>query len=156
MILKIYTAFHVVISLLGILAGFVVMVGMITVCPLPGWTSFFLITTIATSVTGFFFPVKRLMPAHVVGVISLVILALAVYALYPAHLAGSWRFIYVATAVAAQYLNVFVLVVQMFQKIPALKLLAPTQKERPFQLAQGAVLVVFVAWGILAGLRFEG
>jgi hypothetical protein len=155
MILKIYTAFHVVISLLGILAGFVVMAGMITSRPLYGWTTFFLITTIATSVTGFFFPVKRLMPAHVVGVISLVILALAVYALYSAHLAGSWRWIYVATAVGAQYLNVFVLVVQMFQKIPSLKLLAPTQKEPPFQLAQGSVLVVFVAWGILAGLRFH-
>ena len=154
MILRIYTAFHVVISLLGILAGFVVMAGMITANPLDGWTAFFLITTIATSVTGFFFPVNRLMPAHVVGVISMVILALAVYARYPAHLAGSWRWIYVATAVGAQYLNVFVLVVQMFQKIPSLKLLAPTQKERPFQLAQGALLVVFVAWGILAGLRF--
>jgi hypothetical protein len=123
--------------------------------PSDGWTECFLITTIATSVTGFFFPVKRLMPAHVVGVISLVVLALAVYARYSAHLAGSWRWIYVATAVAAQYLNVFVLVVQMFQKIPSLKLLAPTQKERPFQLAQAAVLVAFVAWGILAGLRFH-
>jgi drug/metabolite transporter (DMT)-like permease len=154
MILRIYTALHVVISLLGILAGFVVMAGMITASPLDRWTAFFLITTIATSVTGFFFPIERLTPAHVVGVISLVILALAVYARYPAHLAGSWRWIYVATAVGAQYLNVFVLVVQMFQKIPSLKLLAPTQKERPFQIAQAAVLVGFVAWGILAGLRF--
>jgi hypothetical protein len=155
MLLKIYTAFHVVISLLGILAGFVVMAGMIAASPLDRWTAFFLITTIATSVTGFFFPVERLMPAHVVGVISLVILALALYARYPAHLAGSWRWIYVGTAVGAQYLNVFVLVVQMFQKIPFLKLLAPTQKERPFQLAQAAVLVGFVGWGILAGLRFH-
>jgi hypothetical protein len=155
MILKIYTAFHVVISLVGILAGFVVMAGMIASNPLDGWTTIFLVTTVATSVTGFFFPAKHLTPAHVVGVISLVILALAVYARYPAQLAGSWRWIYVATAVGAQYFNVFVLVVQMFQKIPSLKLLAPTQKERPFQLAQAAVLVVFVAWGILAGLRFH-
>jgi hypothetical protein len=155
MILKIYTAFHVVISLLGILAGFVVMVGMVTANPLDGWTEVFLITTIATSVTGFFFPVQRLTPAHVVGVISLAILALAVYARYPAQLAGSWRWIYVATAVGAQYLNVFVLVVQMFQKIPSLKLLAPTQTEKPFQLAQAAVLVAIVAWGILAGLLFH-
>jgi len=154
MILRIYTAFHVVISLLGILAGLVVMAGMVRGDPLDGWTAFFLVTTIATSVTGFFFPADHVTPAHIVGGISLVILALAVYARYPAHLAGSWRWIYVATAVAAQYLNVFVLVVQMFQKIPSLKLLAPTQKERPFQLAQAAVLVVFVAWGILAGLRF--
>lgn len=155
MILKLYTAFHVVISLLGILTGFVVMVGMIAANPLNGWTEFFLIMTIATSVTGFFFPAKHVTPAHVVGVISLVILALAVYARYPAHLAGSWRWIYVATAVAAQYFNVFVLVVQMFQKIPSLKVLAPTQKEPPFQLAQGAVLIVFVAWGVFAGLRFH-
>jgi len=154
MILRIYTAFHVVISLLGILAGLVVMAGMITANPLDGWTAIFLITTIATSVTGFFFPAKSVTPAHVVGVISLVFLALAVYARYPAHLAGSWRWIYVATAVAAQYLNVFVLVVQMFQKIPVLNVLAPTQKEPPFKLAQGAVLVGFVALGILAGLRF--
>jgi hypothetical protein len=155
MILKTYTAIHVVVSLLGILAGFVVMVGMITAHPLDGWTGFFLIMTIATSVTGFFFPAKHVTPAHVVGVISLVSLALAVYALYSAHLAGSWRWIYVVSAVAAQYFNVFVLIVQMFQKIPSLKLLAPTQKERPFQLAQGAVLVLFVAWGIFAGLRFH-
>ena len=155
MILKTYTAFHVVISLLGILAGFVVMTGMVTARPLGGWTAFFLITTIATSVTGFFFPFERLTPAYVVGAISLVILALAVYARYPAHLAGSWRWIYVATAVAAQYLNVFVLVVQMFQKFPSLKRLAPTQKEPPFQVAQAAVLLVFVAWGIFAGLRFH-
>jgi len=155
MILKVHTAIHVVISLLGILAGFVVMAGMLSADPLHRWTAFFLIMTIATSVTGFFFPFERLTPALVVGVISLVLLALAVYARYPAHLAGSWRWIYVATAVGAQYLNVFVLVVQMFQKIPSLKRLAPTQRERPFQLAQGAVLVVHVAWGILAGLRFH-
>jgi hypothetical protein len=155
MILRIYTAFHVVISLLGILSGFVVMNGMITGRPIDGWTSFFLVTTIATSVTGFFFPAKHVTPAHIVGVISLVVLALAVYALYSAHLAGPWRWIYVATAVAAQYFNVFVLVVQMFQKIPALNRLAPTQKEPPFQLAQGFVLVVFVVWGVYAGLRFH-
>jgi hypothetical protein len=155
MILRIFTAFHVVISLLGIVAGFVVMAGMVTAHPLDGWTACFLIMTIATSVTGFFFPIQRLTPALVVGVLSLMILALAVYARYPAHLAGSWRWIYVATAVSAQYLNVFVLVVQMFQKIPALKRLAPTQKEPPFQLAQGVVLIVIVVWGIFAGLRFH-
>ena len=155
MILKIYTVIHVIISLLGILSGFVVMAGMLSADPMDGWTKFFLITTIATSVTGFFFPAKHVTPAHIVGVISMVILALAVYAKYPGQLAGSWRWIYVATAVAAQYFNVFVLVVQMFQKIPSLKVLAPTQKERPFQLAQGGVLVVFVVWGLVAGLKFH-
>ena len=155
MILRIYTAIHVVISLLGIFSGFVVMTGMLTADPMDGWTKFFLITTIATSVTGFFFPAKHVTPAHIVGVLSMLVLAPAVYAKYPGQLAGSWRWIYVATAVAAQYFNVFVLVAQLFQKIPSLKVLAPTQRERPFQLAQGAVLVVFVAWGILAGLRFH-
>jgi len=154
-ILRIYTAIHVVISLLGIFSGFVVMTGMLTADPMDGWTKFFLITTIATSVTGFFFPAKHVTPAHIVGVLSMLVLAPAVYAKYPGQLAGSWRWIYVATAVAAQYFNVFVLVAQLFQKIPSLKVLAPTQRERPFQLAQGAVLVVFVAWGILAGLRFH-
>lgn len=155
MILRLYTAFHVAISLLGILGGFIVMCGMITSDPMDGWTKFFLVMTVATSVTGFFFPFVRLTPAYVVGVISLVVLALAIYARYPAHLAGSWRWIYVATAVAAQYFNVFVLVVQMFQKIPGLKRLAPTQKEPPFQIAQALVLIVFVGWGIVAGLRFH-
>jgi hypothetical protein len=155
MILRIYTAIHVIISLLGIVSGFVVMTGMLTSDPMDGWTKFFLITTIATSVTGFFFPAKHVTPAHIVGVISMVVLALAVYAKYPGQLAGSWRWIYVATAVAAQYFNVFVLVVQLFQKIPSLKVLAPTQRERPFQVAQGAVLVGFVAWGVFAGLRFH-
>jgi hypothetical protein len=155
MILKLYTQFHVVISLVGILAGFVVMAGMIASNPMDGWTKVFLVMTVATSVTGFFFPIERLTPALVVGVISLAVLALAVYARYPGQLAGSWRWIYVATAVTAQYFNVFVLVVQMFQKIPSLKVLAPTQKERPFQLVQALVLVVFVAWGIFAGLRFH-
>lgn len=155
MILRLYTVFHVVISLLGILAGFVVMCGMITADPMDGWTKFFLVMTVATSVTGFFFPFERLTPALVVGALSLVILAVAIYARYPAHLAGHWRWIYVATAVAAQYFNVFVLVVQMFMKIPALKRLAPTQKEPPFQIAQALVLIAFVVWGIFAGLRFH-
>ena len=155
MILKIFTLIHVVISLLGILAGFVVMFGMFNADPLEGWTKFFLWATVLTSVTGFFFPVQRLMPSHIVGIISLVVLAAAIYARYPGHLEGSWRLTYVAGAVLAQYLNVFVLVVQSFQKIPALKALAPTQKEPPFAITQGIVLVVFVALGILAGIKFH-
>ena len=155
MILKTYTLVHVVLSLLGIAAGFVVMGGLLTADPHEGWTKFFLVTTILTSVTGFFFPVKRLMPSHIVGVLSLIVLGLAVYARYPGHLAGSWRWIYVAGAVAGQYFNVFVLIVQMFQKIPALNRLAPTQKETPFKLTQGLVLVFFVVMGVLAGLRFH-
>ncbi|MEI9951705.1 MAG: hypothetical protein WDO74_22680 [Pseudomonadota bacterium] len=135
--LKLFTQFHVLISLLGIASGFVVVFGMLTGDPLDGWTAFFLATTIATSVTGFMFPFEKLLPSHIVGAISLVLLGLAVYARYAAHLAGSYAWIYVVCAVIAQYLNFFVLIVQSFQKIPALKKLAPTQTETPFKIAQG-------------------
>src|SRR5262245_21847114 len=155
MILRIYTIFHVIISLLGILSGFVIMYGMLTSNPLDDWTKFFLITTVATSVTGFFFPVQKLMPSHIVGIISLVVLAAAIYARYPGHLAGSWRWIYVVTAILAQYLNVFVLIVQAFQKVPSLKVLAPTQTEKPFKLAQLLNLILFVALGVMAVIRFH-
>ena len=116
MILRIYTIIHVVISLLGIASGFVVIYGLLNADPLDGWTKCFLWTTILTSVTGFFFPFKRLMPSHVFGVISLVVLPAAIYARYSAHLVGGWRLTYVTCAIFAQYLNVFVLIVQMFQK----------------------------------------
>src|SRR4029077_19412604 len=147
--------FHVGISLLGILAGMVVIVGMLSANPLDDWTRFFLVTTVATSVTGFFFPVERLLPSHIVGIVSLVVLAAAIYARYPAHLAGAWRWIYVVTAVLAQYLNVFVLVVQLFRRVPALKALAPTQTETPFKLAQLAVLIAFIGLGTLAVIKFH-
>src|SRR5260221_7750465 len=131
MILRIFTIIHVLISLLGIASGFVVIYGMHTANPMNGWTAFFLATTVATSVTGFFFPVKRLLPSHIVGIISLVVLAPTIYARYHTDLTGSWRWIYVVGAVLAQYLNFFVLIVQSFQKIPSLKAPAPTQKGLP-------------------------
>ncbi|HTH50112.1 MAG TPA: hypothetical protein VMB21_21545 [Candidatus Limnocylindria bacterium] len=155
MILKIFTLVHVVISLLGILSGGVVMAGMLTGNPLDGWTVFFLATTLATSITGFCFPFERLLPSHIVGLISLGLLAVAIYARYPAHLAGSWRWGYVVTAIMAQYLNVFVLVVQLFQKVPRLKALAPTQTEKPFKVTQLLVLVLFIGLGTLSVVRFH-
>ena len=155
MILRIYTIIHVVISLLGILSGFVVIVGMFAANPLNDWTVFFLTTTVATSVTGFFFPVKRLMPSHIVGIISLVVLAVVIYARYPAQLAGNWRWTYVVGAVLAQYLNFFVLIVQCFQKIPALKAIAPTQKEPPFAITQLLFLILFVVLGVVAVMKFH-
>jgi hypothetical protein len=155
MILRIYTIVHVVISLLGILSGFVVMGGLLTANPLNDWTAFFLVTTVATSVTGFFFPFQRLLPSHIVGIISLVVLAAAIYARYPGQLAGHWRWIYVVGALLAQYLNVFVLIVQSFQKIPTLKVLAPTQKEPPFLLSQILCLTLFVVLGVLSVLKFH-
>ena len=155
MILKIFTLIHVIISLLGILSGFVVIAGMINADLMEGWTKFFLWTTVLTSVTGFFFPFRGFTPALAFGIISLIVLAVAIYALYSAHLAGGWRLTYVICAIFAQYLNVFVLVVQMFQKIPALNKLAPTQKEPPFAVAQFVVLVAFVALGILGARNFH-
>jgi hypothetical protein len=148
--LKLFTQFHVLISLLGIVAGFVVIFGMLTGDPMDGWTAFFLATTAATSVTGFLFPFKKLLPSHVVGVISLVVLGIATYARYGAHSAGAYAWIYVVTAVLAQYLNFFVLVVQSFQKVPALKRLAPTQTETPFKIAQGVALLAFIGIGLKA------
>lgn len=147
---------HVALSLVGILTGFVVMYGFITSQRFDEVTVVFLASTIATSVTGFppFFRFEKLLPSHVVGVISLVVLALAVYARYVAALAGGWSTTYVVTAVIAQYLNVFVLVVQLFLKVGALKTLAPTQKEAPFKIAQSVVLLAFIAGGWLSATSF--
>jgi hypothetical protein len=128
--------------------------GMLSGVPLDGWTVFFLAMTIATSVTGFMFPFKKLLPSHIFGIISLLLLSLAVYARYAAHLAGSFGWIYVVCAVMAQYLNFFVLIVQSFQKIPALNKLAPTQTETPFKIAQGVALLAFIGLGIGAAGAF--
>jgi Zn-dependent protease with chaperone function len=147
--------FHVVVSLIGIATGLVVLVGLIANKRLEGLTLIFLATTLATSVTGFFFPVQQILPSHIVGAISIVVLALAIVAGYGKHLTGSWRWIYVVTAVTALYLNVFVLVVQLFLKVEALAVLAPNQNEPPFLIAQGAVLAAFVLAGIVSVLRFR-
>jgi hypothetical protein len=145
---------HVSISLLVIASGFVVRFGLIAGKRLNAWTAFFLVTTIATSVTGFGFPIHGLTPGIVVGVISLVVLAVAVYARYGRHLAGAWRLVYVIMAVIAFYLNFFVLIVQSFQKVPALKSLAPTQSEPPFAIAQVVASAALIVLGFLAAKRF--
>ncbi len=149
------TFVHVVISLIGIATGFVVTYGLLTAKRLNGWTAVFLATTVATSVTGFLFPVDRFLPSHAIGILSLVLLAVAIAARYSKHLAGKWNSIYVVTALASQYLNVFVLVVQAFLKVPALKALAPNQTEPPFALVQGVVLLTFVAIGTVAFFKFR-
>jgi hypothetical protein len=146
---------HVVISLVGILAGLVVVYGLLTAQSLKGWTALYLTTTVATSVTGFFLPAKQLLPSHIVGILSLIVLAVALYALYGKRLAGAWRWIYVVTAVTAFYFNFFVLIVQSFLKIPALHALAPSQKEPPFAIAQGAALVAFIVFGFLGVKKFK-
>jgi hypothetical protein len=150
-----YTLVHVVISLVGILTGFVVVAGMVSGQRLETWTSAFIGSTVATSATGFGFPFDHLLPSHIVGIISLVVLAVAILARYAFRLVGVWRTTYVVTAVTALYLNVFVLVVQLFRRVPALNALAPTQSEPPFEVAQFIVLVIFVFLGIRANQGFR-
>jgi hypothetical protein len=150
-----FTTFHVVLSLVGIATGLVVAAGMFGSKRLDGWTAIFLATTILTSVTGYFFPADRVLPSHIVGAISLVVLAVATIALYRYRLEGAARGLYVITASIALYLNVFVLVVQGFLKVPALKALAPTQSEPPFLVAQAVVLAAFVAITIGAFRSFR-
>jgi hypothetical protein len=155
MSLAAFTQLHVILSLIGIGAGIVVLFGMLGGKRLPGWTALFLATTVLTSVTGFLFPFQQLLPSHIVGIISLVTLAIALFALYIRRLAGSWRWIYVVTAVFSLYLNCFVGVVQAFLKQPFLKPLAPTQTEPPFVIAQAMVLLIFVVLGFLAVRAFH-
>jgi hypothetical protein len=155
MILTAFTSFHVLISLIGIAAGLVVLAALLQGQGTDRWTAVFFVTTVATSVTGFFFPVARLLPSHVVGLISLVILGVALFARYRRNLAGAWRQTYVVGVMIALYLNVFVAVIQSFLKIPALKALAPTQSEPPFQITQLGVLVLFIGLGVIALIRFR-
>jgi hypothetical protein len=150
--LQIYTIIHVVLSLAGIGSGFAVFYGLLTGNRLEAWTRFFLVTTAATSVTGFFFPVDRFLPSHALGITSLLVLALATAALYRHGLAGAWRWLYVVGAVAALYLNVLVLIVQSFEKVPALKALPPSSPA----FVQLTVLAFFIVGGVLAVRRFRG
>jgi hypothetical protein len=155
MSLEIYTLIHVIISLIGIGSGLIVIFGMLGGKRLDGLTALFLITTVLTSVTGFGFPFTHVLPSHVVGSISLVVLLFAILARYSFHLAGKWRAIYAITAVIALYLNCFVLVVQGFLKVPSLHALAPNGKEPPFAIAQLIVLVLFIVLGIKATKGFR-
>ena len=155
MILQIYTIIHTLISLVGIFTGFVVLFGLLAGKRLDGWTKWFLITTVTTSVTGFFFPFHGFTPAYPVGAISLVVLGFAIFARYRRQLAGPWRWVYVIGAMIALYLNVFVGVVQAFRRVPALHALAPTQTEPPFAMAQLVVLALFVVLTIIALIRFR-
>lgn len=150
-----FTLFHVAISLIAIAAGLIVMYGLLTANRMRLLTAVFLVTTIATSVTGFVFHRERILPSHIVGVISLVLLAAACLALYAYRLRGGWRRVYVAGAVISLYLNVFVLVVQAFLKVAPLHALAPSGSEPPFAIVQGIVLVFFVVLGVYAVRRFK-
>ena len=150
-----FTIVHVLLSLIGIFSGFVVVFGLLVAKRLDGWTALFLASTVLTSVTGFLFPFHGFLPSHGVGIISLLVLALAIFARYGRQLASSWRRTYVITAVIALYLNVFVFIVQLFRKVPALKALAPTQSEEPFKVAQLVALVIFAVLASSAAIRFR-
>jgi hypothetical protein len=150
-----FTFLHVLVSLIAIGSGFIVVLGLISGRRLPRWTALFLITTAATSLSGFLFPIKGITPGIVLGILSLVVLLLAVVGLYGARLAGAWRGTYVVTSTLALYFNFFVLIVQAFRKVPALKALAPTQSEAPFKITQLVVLLAFIVLSTLALKRFR-
>jgi hypothetical protein len=154
MSLSTFTMVHVIISLIGIVSGLFVLYGLLSSREMPGMTALFLLTTILTSVTGFLFPFDKLLPSHMIGILSLVLLAIACIALYVVKLAGAWRRICMLTALVALYLNVFVLVIQSFLKIGPLHALAPSvpPSEPPFAIVQGIILVLFVV-AIIASLR---
>lgn len=149
------TLFHVALSLVGIAAGFLVMAAMLHGRSPPRWTAVFLFATLATSLTGFLFPFNGFTPALGFGIVSMLAFAAVLPALYVFRIAGHWRWIYVIGAVFVQYLNVFVLVVQLFGKVPALRAIAPTQASPVFAATQGLVLVAFIGFGILAVRRFH-
>jgi hypothetical protein len=150
-----FTLFHVAISLIAIASGVLVVLLMLASRRADAWTALFLTTTVATSVTGYFFHVTHVMPSHIVGAISLVLLAVAIFARYRERMVGRWRWVYAVTAVASLYLNVFVLVVQSFLKVPFLHELAPTGGEPPFIVAQVTVMVIFIVAGGFAVRRFH-
>ena len=153
MALAYLTLIHVLISVVGIASGFGVLAGLLAGTVFPRWTALFLATTVATSVTGFFFPFRGVTPAFAFGVLSLVMLAVAIYARYARRLAGAWRRAYAITAVIALYLNFFVLIAQLFTKVPEMRALAPTQAEPPFLLTQLLVLAIFVGMGFLVVMK---
>ncbi len=155
MILHIYTIIHTLISLVAIFTGIVVLFGMLAGNRLDCWTKWFLTTAVLTTVTGFFFPFHGFTPAIGLGIISLPFLAITIFARCSKHLAGAWRWIYVIGAVICLYFNLFVLVVQLFEKVPALHAMAPTQTESLFKLTQLAVLMLSTVLAIVAVIRFR-
>lgn len=153
--MHLYTLIHLLISLVALGAGFVVIGGMLAGRIFPRWNALFLAATIATSVTGFGFPFEKFLPSHGVAIVSLAVLAVAVWAYYGKRLAGRRRTIYVFAAVMAQYLNFFVLIAQLFLRVPALIALAPTQSEPPFAATQLVVLAAFVVVGLMTLKSFR-
>ncbi len=154
--LSTFTFLHVLLSLIGIGSGFVVVLGLIAGRRFPGWTALFLVTTALTSITGFLFPNKTITPGIVLGVLSLISLLLATIALYGRRLSGAWRGTYVIDAALSLYFNFFVLIAQLFNKVPALKAIAPTPEAPAFKIAQLLALLFFAALTALAFKKFRG
>ena len=157
-----FTTPHVVITLIAIATSFIVMFGMVSSKAMPGWTAICLLFTVLTSVTGFMFPINGFTAALGTGVISSLLLIVALVALYAKHLTGSWRWIYVVTAVAAFWFNVFVLIVQSFEKLSVLNPAAPIvgppfagSVNTAFIIAQSVALVIFVVVGFVAAKKFR-
>jgi len=150
-----FTLVHVLISLTGIGSGFVVVLGMLKCKRRDGWTAIFVITSMLTSLTGFLFPFEQLLPSHILGLLSLLVITITLFARNVFHFAGPWRLVYVVAVAMALYFNCFAAVVQSFAKIPALKAFAPTQTEPPFLIAQSLVLAVFIVLTYLAAKRFR-
>jgi hypothetical protein len=155
MSLATYTVVHVIISLIAIGSGFIVLFGLLNGKLLGSLNGLFLLTTVLTSVTGFFFPFEKITPGIILGILSLIVLAIALLGLYAFHLKGPWRTTYVVTAMLALYFNMFVLVAQLFMKVPAIHALAPTQTEAPFKIAQLLLLVIFIVAIIAAARKFR-
>jgi hypothetical protein len=153
--LMLYTRLHVAISVIAIAAGLVVVRGMLAARVFRAVTPLFLVTTLLTSLTGFLFPFHGVTPGIVIGILSVVLLLAAIVALYSFHLAGAWRWIYVVSSVIALWFNVFIFIVQSFEKVPALHALAPTQAEPPFKITQLLFLIIFVLLGVFAVRKFH-
>lgn len=155
--LPVFTLLHVLISVIGIVAGLVAVGGFIAGVRLGGWIALFLLTTVLTSASGYGFAFTTLLPSHIVGAISLVVLAIALIAFYGKRLAGGWRATFVITSVVALYLNTFVLMAQLLQKVPAIATIAPGPNAPAFAATQGFVLVLFIVIGWLGvrGFRLE-
>jgi len=150
-----FTLVHVYVSLIGIASGLVVACGLLAAKRMNRWTALFLASTAASVVTGFLLPAHRLLPSHVFGILTTIALALAIYARYSRNFAGAWRVTYVVSVMIALYLNVFILIVQLFEKEPSLEALAPTRNEPPFKVTQLVVLALFFVLTIVAAIRFR-
>jgi hypothetical protein len=155
MSLRLFTQIHVLFSLIGIASGMAVVLGLLSRRRFPILAGAFLVTTILTSLTGFLFPFHGVTPGIILGVLSMIVLVLAVIAYYGGHLNGAWRGTYVISACLALYFNVFVLFAQLFAKVPELKAIAPTQSSPGFTLTQAAILVLFIAVTFRAFKKFE-